>query len=274
MPADMDAINALAKKHNLIVVEDACQAHGAEYKGRRTGALGHAAGFSLNRSKNLCGAEGGLFTTDNDEYYEYAKMMREFGEVVLPGVRREYNAYTLGWMYRPTEFANAFTRSQFTRLEQYNGERRELAEYLNTALAALPGVKPVTSPSDRKQVYWTYVVEFRPDQLGIDCDKAAFRKAAEAALVAEGVPIGQWQQMPVPAQDVFQTRQGYGRGCPWTCRFSKPVEYYAEAYPQTLDFLKGHTCLQGVYPPNDKRLMEQYVAAFEKVLAHVDTLIG
>src|SRR5574340_791438 len=165
MPADMDAINAVAKKHGLLVLEDACQAHGAEYKGRKVGALGDAAGFSLNRSKNLTSCEGGLYTTDNETFYEYASRMREFGEVVVPDQPREYNAYTLGWMYRAIEFANAFGRSQLRRLDQHNGQRIEMAEHLNRELARIPGVEPAARPAGRKPVYWTYVVDFRPNQL-------------------------------------------------------------------------------------------------------------
>ncbi len=267
MPADMDAINAVARKHDLLVIEDACQAHGAEYKGRKTGVLGDAAGFSLNRSKNLTACEGGLYTTDNETFYRYASMMREFGEVIVPGQTRQYNAYTLGWMYRAIEFANAFGRSQLRRLDAHNAQRTEMAEYLNRELATIPGVEPVARPADRKPVYWLYVLNFRPDQLGLDVPLGQFREAAEKALRAEGVPIGQWQKMPVPAQDVFQTGEGYGRGCPWTCRFGRKIEYRGEDYPNTLRFLESHSCVSGVYPPNTMDLMKLYVQAFEKVLS-------
>ena len=273
MPADMDPINAIAGKHSLVVIEDAAQAQGAEYKGRKVGSLGDAAGFSLNRSKNLTSCEGGLFTTDSDQYHDYGKMMREFGEVIVPGEKREYNAFTLGWMYRAIEFANAFGRSQLRRLDQYNAQRTEMAEYLNRSLAQIPGVEPPACPADRRPVYWTYTLEFRPDQLGLDVTARSFRQAAERALRAEGMDIGQWQSVPVPAQDVLQSRKGYGKGCPWSCRFARQVEYRAEDYPRTLQFLEGHTCLRGVYPPNDMTLMKSYVAAFEKVLSQPSEIV-
>jgi len=273
MPADMDAINAIARKHSLVVIEDAAQAHGAEHKGRKVGTLGDGAGFSLNRSKNLTACEGGLYTTDDEAAYEYARLMREFGEVIVPGRPREYNAYALGWMYRSIEFANAFARSQLRRLDEYNAQREEMAGYLNRALARIPGTEPVACPTERKPVYWTYVLELRPDQLGLDCSPRVFREAAEAALQAEGVEVGQWQRMPVPAQDVFQAGKGYGKGCPWTCRFGRQVEYRGEDYPRTLEFLDRHTCLRGVYPPNGRELMEHYVRGFEKVMAQPSALM-
>jgi len=272
MPADMDRINEIARRHGLLVIEDACQAHGAEYKGRKTGVLAHAAGFSLNRSKNLTACEGGLYTTDNEEFYQYAARMREFGEVILPGRPREYNAYTLGWMYRTIEFANAFGRSQLRRLDQHNAQRREMAERLNRELARIPGVSPVACPPDRNPCYWTYVAEFRPEQLGLEVPVNEFRRAAESALRAEGVPISHWQHVPVPAQDVFQTMEGYGRGCPWTCRFGRQIEYRGEDYPNTLRFLERHSCVGGVHPPNSMELMALYVQAFQKVMARASDL--
>ena len=78
-PADMDEINRIAKKHNLTVIEDACQSHGATYKGRKTGNLGDLAAFSLNSWKNLGAGDGGLFVTNDDELLNRAAMLREFG---------------------------------------------------------------------------------------------------------------------------------------------------------------------------------------------------
>jgi hypothetical protein len=129
-------------------------------------------------------------------------------------------------------------------------------------------------PPDREPVHWTYVVRFEPEQLGLDCSARQFRDAVEPALLAEGVPIWYWQQMPVPAQDVFQTRQGYGRGCPWSCRFGRPVRYRAEDYPRTLEFLDSHICLRGVWPPNDVHLMKLYVKGFEKTMAAARDLVA
>lgn len=274
MPADMEAINAIASRHSMAVIEDAAQAHGATYKGRKVGSLAHGAGFSLNRSKNLTSGEGGLYTTDDDGAYEYAMMMREFGEVIVPGKEREYNAYALGWMYRPVEFCNAMARSQLRRLDEYNAQRREMASYLDEALGSIAGCAPVASRPDREQVYWTYVFRLAPEELGLDCPPAAFRDAVEGALLAEGVPVWQWQKMPVPAQDVFQSREGYGRGCPWTCRFGRKVDYRAEDYPRTLQFLETHLCLRGVWPPNNLELMKHFVKGFEKVMAQAPDLIG
>ena len=90
MPADMDAILAIAKKHNLKVIEDVAQAHGARYKGKRCGAFGDAAGYSTQASKTLSsGCQGGLFTTDDEEIHKRAALLQYFGEIVVPGRERE-----------------------------------------------------------------------------------------------------------------------------------------------------------------------------------------
>jgi dTDP-4-amino-4,6-dideoxygalactose transaminase len=274
VPADMDAINGIASRHGLMVIEDAAQAHGATYKGRMAGSLAHAAGFSLNRGKNLTSGEGGLYTTDDDNAYEYGMMMREFGEVIVPGEKREYNAYALGWMYRPVEFCNAMARSQLRRLDEYNAQRREMAAYLDDALRSMDGCSPVASRPECQEVYWTYTFRLQPEELGLEYPPTVLRDAVERALLAEGVPVWQWQQMPVPAQDVFQSREGYGRGCPWTCRFGRQVEYRAEDYPRTVEFLATHLCLRGVWPPNDLGLMKLFVKGFEKVMAQAGDLVA
>jgi len=90
---DMDEINRIAKKHNLAVIEDAAQAHGAAYKGRKAGTLGNMAAFSLQESKNLTCGEGGLFITDDEDIFERATMVGRFGELVKRGIKRTYIIY-------------------------------------------------------------------------------------------------------------------------------------------------------------------------------------
>jgi len=266
MPADMDPINAVARENGLIVIEDACQAHGATYKGTKTGALGDIGCFSCNRSKNLSGGEGGLWTTNNEHYYRQAAMLREFGEVVLPDVPREYNAYGLGWMYRPHEFVNALILSQLDRLEYNNAKRREFATFLTTELANIPGIKGPHTPDYADPCYFSYVIEFRPQEVGLDVTPGEWKRAAQKALKAEGVSIGQWQNMPVPQQDVFKDMVGYGKGCPWSCDHARQgITYDPAEYPKTVAFIDSHSYLSGVYPPNDMDLMKKFVDAFGKI---------
>ena len=274
LPADMDEVNAIAEEYGLVVIEDACQAHGAEYKGKKVGSIGDMAAFSLNRSKNLQALEGGLFATDSDEYLERAEMIRQFGEIILPGKVREYNAYEMGWMYRTNEITAALARSQLRRLDEFNAVRIRNCEYLSRRLAKTEGVEPPYVPGDRKHVYWFYPIKFKPADLDVEVHPRKFRMAMEKALSAEGIPIGQWQRMPVPAQTLFKLREGYGRGCPWSCQYArKGIEYKAEDYPQTLSMLDETTFVRGFTPPNGLELMDCFIQAFEKVISNLESVI-
>ena len=113
LPADLDPILEIARRHKLAVIEDACQAHGALYKGRKVGTLGQIGCFSLNNFKNLCGGEGGLFVTNDQALLEKGVLIRCFGdEVDEVSKRRVYNASILGYMYRNQELPAALARAQ------------------------------------------------------------------------------------------------------------------------------------------------------------------
>ena len=112
-PADMDPILEIARRHHLHVIEDACQAHGAMYKGRMCGTMGIAGAFSLNNLKNLCGGEGGLFVTNDEDVLKKGDLVRYFGdECDEATLRQKYNASILGYMYRNQELPAALARGQ------------------------------------------------------------------------------------------------------------------------------------------------------------------
>ena len=276
MPADMDPILEIAERHGLSVIEDVAQAHGARYKGRLCGAMGDAAGYSTQASKVLSsGCQGGLFTTDGDEVYERASLLQYFGERVTVGREREeqqYNAQGLGWMYRGDMLSQAFVRSQMRRLDENNALRVRNCEYLTEHLSEMPGVQTPRVPEGREHVFYNYVVGFDPEPLGLDVSPRALREKVQEALKAEGVPVGQWQTRSVPAQDVFQSRHGYGGGCPWRC-VDSDVTYNVEDYPRANDFVDSHFYVFDVNPPNGLELMELYVQAFRKVMDNVERLL-
>ncbi len=275
LPADMDKILEIAKKHNLYVVEDACQAHGAEYKGKKVGNFGELAAFSLNSSKNLCAGEGGLLVMDDDTYYMRANMLRMFGDEIDDETKlRVYNASILGYMYRNQELPAAFTRAQLERLDENNEIRIRNCNYLTEHLKDIPGVHTPYVPDGYKHVYWMYIVEFYPEEVGIDMSPREFRIGVEKALFAEGVQIGQWQTMPVPAQDLFQTKMGYaGSGYPWNyTEHGKQIVYRGEDYPNAMDLCDRYTAVVGFQPPNGLDLMEKYVEAFKKVFSNLDVV--
>lgn len=150
-PTDMDAILELADKNNLVIVEDACQAHGAEYKGRRSGSLGDVACFSFYPSKNMtvCG-DGGIVTTDNNEIADKVRLLRDHG-------RREKHVHEIvGYNMRLNEIQAAIGIKQLEKLPQWNDVRRKIAETYNEALQDL-ALTPVEEPW-AKHVYYMYVL--------------------------------------------------------------------------------------------------------------------
>jgi dTDP-4-amino-4,6-dideoxygalactose transaminase len=278
MPADMDAILEIGRRHGLKVIEDVAQAHGSKYKGRLCGAMGDVAGFSTQMTKTLTtGSEGGLFVADDELYHKRAGLLQYFGELVVPGREREeqeYNAYGLGWMYRGDVFGQAFVRSQLKRLDANNALRIQNCNFLTAHLSRIKGIETPYVPPERETVYYNYVVGVKPEALGLDISLRTLREKVQEALRAEGMHVGQWQRTPVPAQKIFQDQVGYGKGCPWKCGHGRPVEYRTESYPNAEAFIDSHFYIFDVNPPNDLNLMNLYVEAFEKVMDNISELIG
>jgi dTDP-4-amino-4,6-dideoxygalactose transaminase len=137
-PADMDPINALAKKHGLKVIEDCAQAHGARYKGRRVGGLGDAAGFSFYPGKNL-GAigDGGAVTSNDPDLAERIRVLRNYGSQL------KYHNEVVGFNSRLDELQAALLRVKLTRLDEWNERRRQVAAHY---LRELAGQKQLILP--------------------------------------------------------------------------------------------------------------------------------
>ena len=271
LPCDIDAIKAIAGKHNLLVIEDACQAHGVTYKGRKVGTNSDMTTFSLQWSKNLTtGTDGGLLVTDNKDFCLKAEMLGRFGEIIKPGEKRSYNAYNLGWMYRSDELSASIARSRLKRLDEENALRQKNCEYLTKELSKIKGVIPPYVPEDRTHGYYLYIIRFAPEALGISMPPRTFREKAQNALNAEGVDIGQWAAQPIFSTNLFKLRQGYGKGCPWSCPYSRDVEYNEEDYPVLMDFMDDFAVVWSTQIPNGLDLMECYVEAFHKVFDHIE----
>ncbi len=145
MPAEMEKIMKIAKKYNLLVIEDACQAHGAEYKGKKVGSIGHIACFSFYPTKNITTGEGGMITTNDDKLYEKARMIRNHGQRFIG----EYSHRILGYNYRMTEIQAAIGLVQLRKLESFIEKRIEHARYLNNGLM---DVSEIITPKIRENI--------------------------------------------------------------------------------------------------------------------------
>ena len=279
LPADMDPILEIARRRGLKVIEDNAQAPGAVYKGRKAGSLGDMGAYSIMAGKNLATAgEGGLFTTDDDDLRDRADMVKMFGERVRPGEARQYNAITMGWNYRFSSILAAFTLSQLRRLDEHTARVQAGAEQLAAVMRELPGLIPPRVPEDRSHVYHHFRFRVDPAAAGLDLPVGVMRKALQDVMEAEGVHLPEYQNRPLPGQLLFQLRQGYGRGCPWSCgHTSRQVQYRIEDYPQTLEVIRGsllvghRLCMASFM---EARNVELYAAAFRKVFDHLDDLVS
>jgi dTDP-4-amino-4,6-dideoxygalactose transaminase len=185
LPADMNMILGIAEKYNLIVVEDACQAHGAIYKGRRTGSMGHAAGFSFYPTKNLgaCG-DGGMVTTNNAKVAETIRALRNCGQTAK-------NVHELApFNHRLDNMQAAILRVKLNYLDQWIASRRKLAAYYNKLLA-ITELRLPAEPPGYKHVYHLYVI------------RSQSRDALQAHLKERGIGTAIHYPNPVHLQPFY-----------------------------------------------------------------------
>lgn len=151
-PADMDAICEVAQKHDLKIIEDAAQAHGAVYKGKKIGSIGDLGCFSFYPTKNITTGEGGMVTTNNEELAEKAGMVRAHGE------SQRYEHEILGYNYRMTDIAASIGLTQLKHIDEFNAKRNENAEYLTQHLQEIDGVTPPYVADDVTHVFHQYTI--------------------------------------------------------------------------------------------------------------------
>lgn len=274
LPCDMSAILRIAQKHNLSVIEDCCQAHGSSCDGRKVGTFGHCSAFSLNQNKNLSAGEGGLFVSDDKAIFEAGRAVMTFGEMRPPEADRDFHAYALGWMYRTSDLAAALARSALARLDQTNAHARENWEMLYDGLAELPGLIRPFEPQGRKGNGYAFVPRVDARAAGWDGPVLELRDAIVAALKAEGVPVAAPRWM-LPAHTVFQAKNGYGHGCPWTCGMARrEVSYSLDQYPVTLRVHESSVQLghDAHRPPNGPRQVQAVIRAVRKVFENLGEL--
>ena len=185
--ADMDMIQAIADRHGLAVVEDACQAHGATYRGRRAGSFGHGA-FSLYATKNMTTGEGGFITTNDDGLADRLRLYRN------QGMRTRYQFEALGYNYRMTDINAAIGLVQLRKLERNTARRQAIAATYDAGFAGLPVRTPVV-PDGRTHVYHQYTLEVGPA-----------RDAILAAVKEGGVGADVYYPLPVHRQAYIQER--------------------------------------------------------------------
>jgi len=267
---DMDPIMEIARRHGLAVIEDACQAHGATYRGRRSGTIGDVAAFSLNQNKVLCGGEGGLFVTNDSQLFKRGKAVSAFSDMRPLHAGREYDDYGLGWMYRTSDLPAAFALSQLRKVDQTNAQAVANWWRLYHLLEGTPHLVPPFSTPERPTNGYAYVWRVDPDYARErSVSLRDMTRAIVAALQAEGVELAQANWL-LPAHAVFQAKNAFGHGAPWG--YARPeISYDLGQFPVAQDCVD--TCLWNVNthrPPNGEPEVRALASAVRKVFEHLD----
>jgi len=199
LACDMDAIMDIAQRHNLKVIEDAAHGHGAEYKGKKLGSIGHVGSFSFQSSKNLTSGEGGIVITDDDELYAMMHSLRNVGRIEGG---QWYEHYNPGCNYRITQMQAVLLTEQLKRLEEQTRRRNANGLYLNDLLEKVEGILPLKrNDAITLHGYHIYIFKYDATKFG-GVPKGEFA----AMLAAEGVPSFKGYPHPLYKQPLFQNK--------------------------------------------------------------------
>jgi len=203
-PAEMDEIRDFADEHDLYVIEDAAQAHGASYKGEKVGSIGDVGCFSFYATKNITTGEGGIVTTDDDEVAAELRTLRSHG------MANRDEHVTLGYNYRMSDLNGAIGTAQVDRLDGFNERRRDISERLAAELGDLDWLKPATVRDYVDHAYFWAPFEVQEDEIGLT------GKEVWAELRESGVETRHRYNVPLYDQPVFADHRGFNSEFPWS----------------------------------------------------------
>ena len=251
-PADLEAMLDIAERHGLTVIEDACHALGAEYRGRRVGSVSHLTVFSFHPVKHLTTGEGGMVTTDNAEFADTLRKFRNHGISSNARDRQRegqwhYEMLLLGFNYRLTDIACALGLQQLARLDAILARRREIAAKYTAALSTVPGIVVPAVRGEIMPAWHLYPIRLELAKL------SAGRAEIFRALRAENIGVNV-HYIPVHLHPYYKERFGY-------CGGEFPV---AEAAYETLISLP---MFHGMSDGD----VDDVVRAVEKVMLHFTT---
>jgi UDP-4-amino-4,6-dideoxy-N-acetyl-beta-L-altrosamine transaminase len=209
-PADLDAIGSMAADHGLIVIEDACHALGAKYRGRSAGSISHMTVFSFHPVKHITTGEGGMVATDSAEFAETLRRFRNHG-ISSDAYQRQisaqwyYEMVSLGFNYRMPDILCALGNQQLKRLDGNLARRREIADRYTQAFREIPGIIFPEARSDVSHAWHLYPIRLQPEMLGVD------RARIFSALRAENIGVNV-HYIPVHLHPYYRDRFGYRGG--------------------------------------------------------------
>jgi perosamine synthetase len=270
LPADMDRIMAIAKKHNLLVIEDACQAWLAEVNGKKVGTIGNAGCYSFQNSKNIAIGEGGAIVSDDDEFMDRCFSYHSYGNP-YGTVTGDVHAATIrqGSKLRLTEYQAAIGLTQLTRLEAQTVRRIQNANHLRSLMGEIPGILPYKLYDQvTRAAYHLFPFRYKKEEF-----KGLTRDAFMQALRAEGVPCSSGytplNTMPF-LENTFKTKNFRKMYSPEALNAKK---YYAANQCPANDQL----CSEAVWFTQNLLLaertdMERIAGAIVKIRKHAETL--
>lgn len=256
-PADMQSLMAIARKHNLVVIEDAAHAHGAACNQKPAGSIGHMGSFSFQSSKNLTCGEGGIVITSDDKLAAACRSIHNCGRIE-GGVWYEH--HVMSGNYRLGEFQGAVLNAQLSRLEEQTITRDRNGRYLASRLAQIPGIYPQRRPAwCTRHSYHLFL--FRIDAIAF----GAPRPAILNALQAEGIPVCGGYALPLYRQPLFLNR-AFG---PYLGNASATLRYDKVSCPncERICSEQGAWLEQSLFL-GDQSDMDDIAHAFEKVYQH------
>jgi perosamine synthetase len=228
-PCDMDPIMEIARRRHLYVVEDAAEAHGATYKGRRVGGIGDMGCFSFYANKIITTGEGGMIVTNNKDWTDQAMWLRDHGM----SKERRYWHPVIGFNYRMTNLQAALGVAQMERIDEFVARKRQLAAWYNERLRGTPGITLPPEATWATSVYWMYSILV--DEAAFGCDAAAL--------------MAHLRQNGIDSRPFFVSMH------------ELPPHHRSEAYP-----VSSRLARQGINLPSSPLLSEPDVARVAEVI--------
>lgn len=279
-PYDADAINTIAKRRNLIVIEDCAQAPGARYQQRFAGTLGDMGVYSLNFHKHIHTGEGGVIVTDNDDLAERARLIRNHAEAVVEGTGVTDLTNMVGSNFRLTEIAAAIGRAQLRKLEQLNTKRTANCEYLVEGISRIPGIRPAKTRPGCSHVYYQHSLLY--DEAAFGIPRNTFVQALKVELPSrglgehEGPLLSAGYVKPLYLMPLFQKKVAIGKdGYPFNSpHYRGSVSYQKGICPVAERMHERELIIHElIRPPMARGDLDDVVRAFHKVYEHRSELV-